>query len=132
MRGSGGVSGPYKKSLRASTGFLLLLGEFHFLTHLRDVAPSTWGWDGRALDLTLRTKTIGGSLLPRNGCGGPSPYKANVISCLPPVPASHCFPLTLYNTTLYVRIPAHGERLVFIKQASPLGTGSRMTILEDS
>ena len=28
MRGSGGVSGPYKKSLRASTGFLLLFGEF--------------------------------------------------------------------------------------------------------
>lgn len=48
------------------------------------------------------------------------------------VPASHCFPLTLYNRTLYVRILAHGERLVFIKQASPLGTGSRMTILEDS
>ena len=106
---------------------------FHFLTHLQDVAPSTWDWDGRTLDLILHTKTLGGSsLLPRNGCGGPSPYKPDVTSCLPPVPASHCFPLTLYNRTLYVRILAHGERLVFIKQASPLGTGSRMTILEDS
>ena len=87
MRGSRGISGPYKKSLRASTGFLLL----------QDVAPSTWGWSGRALDLTLHTKTIGGSLLPRSGCGGPSPYKPDVTSCLPPVLTSHCFPLMFYN-----------------------------------